>query len=179
MRKDLRTIALVAATLGLAPVMASAQTTTTTTTATATTAASTTASTTTAATTATTAAPATTTTTATAATTTPDPATTATIPAAAPAKPKKVAAKGNCVTLGFEVNDYGKDGPTKDAKSLLDGYVAKWAAANSIKTYKMGEKSVDCKLFLDFGFFDEHTCTASANVCWQGAPTKEALVSPE
>jgi hypothetical protein len=43
----------------------------------------------------------------------------------------------------------------------------------------MGEKTVDCQLFLDFGVFDEHTCTASADVCWQGEPKKEALVSPE
>ncbi|MEZ5926559.1 MAG: hypothetical protein R3D57_19500 [Hyphomicrobiaceae bacterium] len=107
-----------------------------------------------------------------------DPATTATITAPTPAKPKK-AAKGTCVTLGFEVNDYGKDGPTKDAKALLDTYVVKWAAANSIKTYKMGAKSVNCELFLDFGVFDEHTCTASADVCWQGPPKKEALVTPE
>lgn len=122
------------------------------------------------------AATATTPTTATATTTaTAAPETTATI--AAPAKPKKQA-KGTCVTLGFEVNDYGKDGPTKDAKALLGAYVVKWAAANSIEKYKMGEKSVSCELFLDFGVFDEHTCTASASVCWQGAPTKEALVSP-
>jgi hypothetical protein len=157
MRIHLRAVSLLIASLALAPALASAQTTGTATTAT--TAASTTAP--TASTTA----------------STTDPATTATIPAT-PAKPKKVA-KGTCVTLGFEVNDYGKEGPTKDAKALLDTYVAKWAAANSIKTYKMGEKSVDCKLFLDFGFFDEHTCTASASVCWQGAPKKEALVSPE
>jgi hypothetical protein len=106
-----------------------------------------------------------------------DPATTATIPAAA-TKPKKKA-KSTCVTLGFEVNDYGKEGPTKDAKALLDTYVVKWAAANNIKKYKMGEKTVDCQLFLDFGVFDEHTCTASADVCWQGEPKKEALVAPE
>ena len=106
------------------------------------------------------------------------PETTATIAAPAPAKLKKKA-PSTCVTLGFEVNDYGKDGPTKDAKSLLDAYVVKWAAANSIEKYKMGEKSVDCELFLDFGVFDEHTCTASADVCWQGEPKKEALVSPE
>jgi hypothetical protein len=118
-----------------------------------------------------------TTATSTATTTTSDPVTTATIPAA-PVKPKKKA-KGTCVTLGFEVNDYGKDGPTKDAKSLLDAFVVKWAAANAIKTYKVGEKSVNCELFLDFGVFDEHTCTASANVCWQGGPKMEALVTPE
>lgn len=132
-----------------------------------------------AATTTATPAPATTTTetTATSATSATDPATTATIPAK-PSKPRKKA-KSTCVTLGFEVNDYGKDGPTKDAKALLDAYVVKWAAANRISKYKMGEKSVDCKLFLDFGVFDEHTCTASADVCWQGEPKKEALVTPE
>lgn len=174
MRNTLRAVSLVAIISGLAPPLASAQTTTTS----ATTAANTD-TTAAATTTATTAATTTSTSTnASTATATADPATTATIPAAAPAKPKKVA-KGTCVTLGFEVNDYGKDGPTKDAKALLDTYVAKWAAANSIKSYKMGEKSVDCELFLDFGFFDEHTCTASANVCWQGPPKKEALVTPE
>jgi hypothetical protein len=93
-------------------------------------------------------------------------------------KPKKKA-KSTCATLSFEVNDYGKDGPTKDSMALLDAYIVKWAAANRIKTYKTGETSVDCKLFLDFGVFDEHTCTASADVCWQGAPKKEALVTPE
>jgi hypothetical protein len=92
-------------------------------------------------------------------------------------KPKKKA-KSTCTTLAFEVNDYGKEGPTRDAKTLLDAYAVKWAAANSIAKYKMGEKSVECRLFLDFGFFDEHTCTASADICWYGAPKKEALVAP-
>lgn len=71
-----------------------------------------------------------------------------------------------CTRLGFSVNDYGKEGPIKDAKRLLDGYVAKWAATNGIKTYTIGKKDVSCELFLDFGFFDEHTCKATASVCW-------------
>ena len=34
-------------------------------------------------------------------------------------------ASAACTKLGFSVNDYGKDGPTKDAKELLDKYIAK------------------------------------------------------
>lgn len=75
-------------------------------------------------------------------------------------------ASAKCTRLGFSVNDYGKDGPIKDAKALLDKYVAKWAAENGIKTYKIGKKEVSCELFLDFVVFDEHTCKATASVCW-------------
>jgi hypothetical protein len=76
-----------------------------------------------------------------------------------------------CRKLAFEVNDYGKEGPTKDALSLLDKHIAETMAKEGIKGYKVGKKSVDCKLFLDFIVFDEHTCTASANVCWSGSGT--------
>ena len=75
-------------------------------------------------------------------------------------------AKTECRTFGFSVNDYGKKGPTEDAKKLLDEYVADYANKNGIKGYKTGEKTVSCKLFLDFGFFDEHMCKAEAQVCW-------------
>lgn len=75
-------------------------------------------------------------------------------------------AEAKCTTLGFSVNDYGKDGPTRDAKQLLDGYIEKWTQENGIKKYKTGEKTVECKLFLDVVVFDEYTCTARANVCW-------------
>jgi hypothetical protein len=75
-----------------------------------------------------------------------------------------------CARLGFTVNDYGKDGPTKDAKSLLDKHIAKWTADKGIAKYTTGKKSVTCNLFLDFGFFDEHTCKAEATVCWNGEP---------
>jgi hypothetical protein len=81
-------------------------------------------------------------------------------------------ASAACRKLAFEVNDYGKEGPTKDALSLLDKHIAATMAKEGIKKYKVGKKSVDCKLFLDFIVFDEHTCTASANVCWSGAPAK-------
>jgi hypothetical protein len=77
-------------------------------------------------------------------------------------------ADAKCTRLGFSVNDYGKDGPIRDAKSLLDKYVAKWAADNGVKSYTIGKKTVTCELFLDFGVFDEHTCRAEAPVCWGG-----------
>ena len=73
---------------------------------------------------------------------------------------------GRCTRMAFEVNDYGKDGPTKDAMQLLDVHVAKWAAEKNIKKYTIGKKVVNCRLFLDFGVFDEHTCRAEAPVCW-------------
>lgn len=77
-------------------------------------------------------------------------------------------ADAKCARLGFSVNDYGKEGPTRDAKALLDKHIAQWTAARGIKNYTTGKKSVSCKLFLDFGFFDEHTCKAEATVCWSG-----------
>lgn len=79
-------------------------------------------------------------------------------------------ASAACKRMGFLVNDYGKEGPARDAKALLDKSIAKEMSAQGIKTYKIGEKSVKCELFLNFIVFDEHTCTASANVCWDGTP---------
>lgn len=75
-----------------------------------------------------------------------------------------------CQRMGFLVNDYGKDGPTKDAKDLLDKHIAKTLAAKGITKYTTGTKSVSCEMFLNFIVFDEHTCTASATVCWDGTP---------
>jgi len=73
-----------------------------------------------------------------------------------------------CQRLGFSVNDYGKEGPIRDAKKLLDGYIKKWTKERGIKHYRVGKKTVTCELFLDVGFFDEHTCKASAKFCWKG-----------
>lgn len=84
-------------------------------------------------------------------------------------------AEARCTRLAFSVNDYGKDGPTKDARKLLDTYIADWAAKQGIKRYTVGKKDVSCELFLDFIVFDEHTCKASALVCWgDGAAPKGA-----
>ena len=83
-------------------------------------------------------------------------------------------AAAKCTRLGFSVNDYGKDGPAKDAQELLDKHIATWAAQQGIKTYKVGTKSVDCELFLNFIVFDEHTCKAEADVCWDEKPATPA-----
>lgn len=75
-------------------------------------------------------------------------------------------ASAACTRLAFSVNDYGKVGPTKDAKDLLDKYIAKWTAERNIAKYRTGQKTVTCELFLDFIVFDEYTCRAEASVCW-------------
>ena len=93
-------------------------------------------------------------------------------------------ALARCTTLAFSVNDYGKDGPTKDAKDLLDKYIAKWTKDNNVTNYTVGKKDVSCELFLNFIVFDEHTCKASAQVCWPGeggpaaAPAKLPAAKP-
>jgi hypothetical protein len=75
-------------------------------------------------------------------------------------------AEARCTKLAFSVNDYGKDGPTKDAKELLDKYIANWTKSKGIARYTVGKKDVACELFLDAVVFDEHTCKATALVCW-------------
>jgi hypothetical protein len=80
-----------------------------------------------------------------------------------------VSALAECKRYGFTVNDYGKDGPTNDAKSLLDKLIASKMTERGVSDYKTGKKSVSCELFLNFIVFDEHTCTAEATVCWGGS----------
>lgn len=75
-------------------------------------------------------------------------------------------ASAECDVLAFEVNDYGKEGPTRDALALLDKHIVATMEKRGIKPYSVGEKTVKCELFLNFIVFDEHTCTAQANVCW-------------
>lgn len=77
-------------------------------------------------------------------------------------------AQAKCTRLAFSVNDYGKDGPTQDAKTLLDKYIANWTSQRGIAKYNVGKKDVSCELFLNFIVFDEHTCRAEATVCWSG-----------
>lgn len=83
-------------------------------------------------------------------------------------------AEAACKRLAFLVNDYGKEGPTRDAKSLLDKHIAQWTAERGIKQYTTGPKHVTCELFLDFIVFDEYTCQAEATVCWAGDEPKAA-----
>lgn len=90
-------------------------------------------------------------------------------------------ASAACQRLAFSVNDYGKDGPTKDAKDLLDKYIATWTKEKGIAKYTVGKKDVKCELFLNFIVFDEHTCQASALVCWggpDGTPATPASSTP-
>lgn len=75
-------------------------------------------------------------------------------------------AQAKCTRLAFSVNDYGKEGPTNDAKSLLDKYIKEWTSERGIASYRTGKKDVTCELFLDFIVFDEYTCRAEADVCW-------------
>jgi hypothetical protein len=75
-------------------------------------------------------------------------------------------AEARCRRLAFSVNDYGKDGPTKDAQALLDKYIADWAKTQGIASYTVGKKDVSCELFLNLVVVDEHTCKATAQVCW-------------
>jgi hypothetical protein len=87
-------------------------------------------------------------------------------------------AEAKCTRLAFSVNDYGKDGPIRDAKALLDKYIAQHMAERGVKKYTVGKKDVTCELFLDFGFFDEHTCKAAATVCWGEAGGATAAAAP-
>jgi hypothetical protein len=75
-------------------------------------------------------------------------------------------AQAKCTRLAFSVNDYGKDGPTKDAKDLLDKYIKEWTGERGISSYRTGTKDVQCELFIDLIVFDEYTCRAEADVCW-------------
>jgi hypothetical protein len=75
-------------------------------------------------------------------------------------------ASAKCQRLGFLVNDYGKEGPTKDAMNLLDKYVVDWTKEKGIKKYTVGKKDVSCELFLNLLVVDEHTCKARVTVCW-------------
>jgi hypothetical protein len=77
-------------------------------------------------------------------------------------------AHAECTRLAFSVNDYGKQGPTDDAKKLLDKHIAEQMTQRGITKYTVGKKDVSCELFLDFIVFDEHTCKAEATVCWPG-----------
>ena len=84
-----------------------------------------------------------------------------------------------CKKFAFEVNDYGKEGPTRDAKALLDKHIATWAKQQGISNYTVGKKDVTCELFLNLIVVDEHTCRAVATVCWKGAdPTAPAPAKP-
>jgi hypothetical protein len=85
------------------------------------------------------------------------------------------AAVAACTRLGFSVNDYGKEGPARDAQALLDKHIAQWTAERGIKKYRVGPKEVTCELYINLIIFDEHTCKAEANVCWDGKEIPDPL----
>ncbi len=85
-------------------------------------------------------------------------------------------AQAACKKLGFTVNHYGKEGPTEDAKRLLDGYLASWTAERGIKKFRTkGKKTVSCYKFLDLGFFDEWTCKAVQEICFRGKTIPDVI----
>lgn len=75
-------------------------------------------------------------------------------------------AMAGCRRMGFTVNDYGLEGPKRDAQNLLDKHISEWALEQGIEKYNIGKKDVSCELYLNLVVFDEHTCTATATVCW-------------
>jgi hypothetical protein len=89
-------------------------------------------------------------------------------------------AHARCTRLAFSVNDYGKDGPTRDALSLIDKYIADWTKSKGITNYTVGKKDVSCELYLNLIVVDEHTCKASALVCWPDdkGPAKTKAPAP-
>lgn len=87
-------------------------------------------------------------------------------------------AQAACTKLASSVNDYGKTGPTADAKVLLDKHIARWAKERGITKYTTGKKTVTCELYLDVGIFDEYTCRAVATVCWE-APKAATATAPK
>jgi hypothetical protein len=88
-------------------------------------------------------------------------------------------AQAACAKHAYSVNDYGKEGPMRDAKALLDKSIARWAKEKGIKTYRTGKKHVTCELYLDLGVFDEYTCKAVATVCWGAKRAAAPVPAPE
>lgn len=84
------------------------------------------------------------------------------VPDAAKPKPRP----RTCHRFAHSTNDYGKIGPTSEAKRLVEVAAENWAAAHKVKRFSLGAKSVKCVLFLDFGLFDEYTCTAEMSICY-------------
>lgn len=73
-----------------------------------------------------------------------------------------------CQRLGFAVNDYGKKGPIRDAKKLLDGYIAKWTAERGIKRYRVGKKNGNLRVVLGFRIFRRAHVQSICNFLLEG-----------
>jgi len=90
-----------------------------------------------------------------------------------------VAEARECKRFAFSVNDYGKEGPARDAQALLDKHIKSEMEKRGVQNYTVGKKTVSCKLFLDLIVFDEHTCTAEADACWGLGPVTRRDLSPK
>jgi hypothetical protein len=73
-------------------------------------------------------------------------------------------ASATCRKMGFIVNDFGLDGPTADAKRLLDRDIAAFVASQGITNHTVTNRDVKCEVYI--AILDEHTCKATASVCW-------------
>ena len=85
---------------------------------------------------------------------------------ATPTKVDRIGQQKNCETHIFEVNDYGKVGPIKFARENLQKYVDQVKKQRNLRQVKVVEGEPKCWKFLDFGFFDEWTCSVKAAICW-------------
>ena len=51
-------------------------------------------------------------------------------------------ASAECDTLAFEVNDYGKEGPTRDALALLDNHIVAHRAPSTLRCWTGPESAL-------------------------------------
>ncbi|MGI9385031.1 MAG: hypothetical protein ACR2PO_17910 [Methyloligellaceae bacterium] len=76
-------------------------------------------------------------------------------------------AEAACRTLGFSVNDFGKDVPTRDSRSFLQDYIKRWTKEQGIGRYRVGKTTTTCKFYLKLPILgEEYTCKSQARVCW-------------
>ena len=73
--------------------------------------------------------------------------------------------KDKCRTLETSVTDWGKDAASNQARNLLKGRAANYAAKQGLKDYKPGGGTVSCATNVDLGFAGNYTCRARTKVC--------------
>lgn len=76
-------------------------------------------------------------------------------------------AEAKCSTLGFSVNDFGKEVPIRDSRAFLQDYIKRWTKEQGIRRYRTGKTTTTCKLYLKLPILgEEYTCKSVARVCW-------------
>lgn len=83
-----------------------------------------------------------------------------------------------CATLGFTVNDFGKDEPARQATVFLGRLIAETMDKHYIKGWVAGTPKITCTFFTKFMGFDEYTCKAESEVCWPGTRDPFAKKTP-